>query len=91
MELKDKLTQLLEHCSPLICHIAKFHVIPEEILPKKIGYAVKTDTEGADKEGYLFTASGVYYPRFPDSPKDIDSSCILSAELRDKGKTATAI
>jgi hypothetical protein len=64
--------------------------------------AVKAYAEGADrdtvlalwdlsffengKDGYLFTESGVYYPRFLDTPKFIDYSNILSSEIRKKGK-----
>lgn len=101
MELRDKIIQLLETYGPEIRHNGIFHIVTEEIPAKKIDNAIKAYARNADrntvlalwdlsllengKDGYLFTESGVYYPRFLDTPKYIDYSDILSAEI---GKTA---
>jgi hypothetical protein len=87
---------------PKISNGGKFYIVTGEIPPKKIENAVKAYAEGADrdtvlalwdlsffengKDGFLFTESGVYYPRFLDTPKYIDYSDILSSEIRKKGK-----
>ena len=102
MEQRDKIIQLLEDYVPMISNGGNFYIVTGEIPARKIENAVKAYAEGADrdtilalwdlsffengKDGFLFTESGVYYPRFLDTPKYIDYSDILSSEIRKKGK-----
>ncbi|MBR2767520.1 MAG: hypothetical protein IKD68_01170 [Solobacterium sp.] len=101
MEFQEKLIQLLEKYSPKIMHNAEYYLL-EEIPENKLRNAMKKYAKDADKdrilalwdtslfsdakEGFLFTGSGIYYPRFLDKPQMIPYTQIQAAAIVNKKK-----